>query len=157
MRKPDLIIGPPSTPYLLRWHVLLTPWFRVYLHKMLRDDDDRALHDHPWSNVSIILRGGFVEVLPSVQPGISPTLDIDVPVAARSIYRVFRRPGSFTFRRATDSHRLELPKDGPGYSWSLFITGAYQRRWGFHCPKGWRSYRDFVNMASPGEVGPGCG
>lgn len=47
-RAPDFYIGGNANPYLLRWWVIpRNRFFNVYLHKFLRDDDDRALHDHP--------------------------------------------------------------------------------------------------------------
>lgn len=146
-RKPDMNIGGDERPYIRRWYVLSTPWFRVYLHNMLRNDDDRALHDHPWSNVSVILKGGFVEVLPAYH--------VD-PLAFAPVIRKLRRPFSVTVRKATDAHRLEL-RPGIPSSWSLFLTGAYQRKWGFHCPQGWRPYEQFVKPDKPGEIGRGCG
>ncbi len=43
MRKPDFIIGGPENPYLLRWYLIpQNRFFNVYLHKILRSDDDRA-------------------------------------------------------------------------------------------------------------------
>ena len=134
-RKPDMYIGGEANPYLRRWYVLSTPLFRIYLHNMLRNDDDRALHDHPWDNVSIILAGGFVEVTTNG--------------------RHLRTPGSITVRKATDAHRLELI-GSLRPSWSLFLTGRYQRKWGFHCPKGWIPYYQFVKPNAPGEIGAGC-
>lgn len=56
-RAPDVVIGEADSPYLLRWHPIpRNPIFNVYLHQFLRDDDDRALHDHPWVNVSLLPR-----------------------------------------------------------------------------------------------------
>ncbi len=136
-RKPDMCIGGEKNPYIRRWYVISTPLFRIYLHNMLRDDDDRALHDHPWNNISIILKGGFVEHTP------------------RGSYS--RIPLSVTFRKATAAHRLELRHHaGVRSSWSLFLTGRYQRKWGFHCPKGWIPYEQFVKPNAPGEIGAGC-
>jgi hypothetical protein len=37
------------------------PWIGARVHTILSSDDDRALHDHPWAFVTIILRGGYVE------------------------------------------------------------------------------------------------
>jgi hypothetical protein len=57
-RDPDFIIGNP--PYMLRWWLLpRNPTFNVYYHRILRDDDDRALHDHPWPSFSrlSVIRG----------------------------------------------------------------------------------------------------
>jgi hypothetical protein len=144
-RPPDFIIGPLSDPYLLRWWVIpRNRWFNIYLHKMLRDDDDRALHDHPWANVSVILQGGYVEHLPNRTKR--------------------RRPGSVVFRRAATPHRLSLLKANPADrdyamrpSWSLFITGPVVRSWGFWCPNGWTHWRDFVSVREGGnERGKGC-
>lgn len=133
-REPDLIIGGPDNPYLRRWWLQKDPArSSVYLHQMLRDDDDRALHDHPWPNTSIILDGTIREVT----PGGSRMLT----------------PGSITHRKATDSHRLEIV-DGP--AWSLFITGKRCREWGFHCPQGWRHWREFVDTRDHGQIGRGC-
>lgn len=135
MRKPDFVIGPPSAPYLRRWWVIpRNRWFNVYLHEILQSDDDRALHDHPWINCSIILRGGYREITP------------------RGTF--VRRAWWPIFRRAVASHRLEIIGGKP--CWSLFITGPTIRQWGFHCPKGWRLWKDFVNERDSGQVGRGC-
>src|SRR4051795_4015193 len=64
-REPDFYIGGKVNPYLVRWWVIpRNRFFNVYLHKFLRDDDDRALHDHPWISLSFILRGGYIEHTP---------------------------------------------------------------------------------------------
>lgn len=61
--QPHQIIGGEERPYLLRWYVIpRNRGLNVYLHKFLRDDDDRALHDHPWWFVSVMLWGQYVEV-----------------------------------------------------------------------------------------------
>src|ERR1700684_1178987 len=60
---PHFVIGDPKNPYMLRWYILpRNPLFNVYLHKFLRnDDDDRALHDHPWPSLSLLVKGWVVE------------------------------------------------------------------------------------------------
>lgn len=139
-RRPDFIIGSAENPYMLRWWLIpRNGWFNVYLHQIRRDDDDRALHDHPWWNVSIVLRGAYREITPKG--------------------RFMRRAGSIVFRRATAAHRLELPVDGGGirYCWTLFITGPRVRKWGFLCPKGWVPWDAFVDENDHGNVGRGCG
>lgn len=151
-RPPDFIIGPAEKPYLLRWWIIpRNRWFNIYLHKFLRSDDDRALHDHPWASCSIILNGGYFEHTPN---------------------RMFwRNQGGVYFRRATAAHLVELDIDWrkqiPGSGiyplkpvWTLFITGPKVREWGFHCPKGWRHWREFYGVpegeAHGGEIGKGC-
>lgn len=148
-RDPDFVIGTQDDPYMRRWWILpRNRFFNVYLHQLLRDDDDRALHDHPWPSCSIILSGGYVEVMPvrGGDPAHGPFL------------RERRLPGQVTFRGAWAAHRLEVVRDGVTlpYSWSLFITGPRLREWGFHCPRGWKRWQDFTRAGSPGEIGPGC-
>src|SRR5690606_35831081 len=61
-RPPDFIVGGAERPYLKRWWLIpRNPIFNVYLHQFLRDDDDRALHDHPWPWCSILLDGSYIE------------------------------------------------------------------------------------------------
>jgi hypothetical protein len=143
-RSPDFIIGGADRPYIRRWWVLpRNRVFNVYLHQILRDDDDRALHDHPWWNGSIVLSGGYFEVMPALGPE-------EVALT----YTAWRSTGSVVLRRARAAHRLML-KDGRP-CWSLFITGPKLRTWGFWCPHGWRRWTEFVAVGDKGQVGRGC-
>lgn len=138
-RKPDFVIGDPSRPYMRRWWVIpRNPIFNIYLHNILRDDDDRALHDHPWLNLSIVLAGGYFDV----------TAD-----RGGHLHKKWVAPGSIKFRSPWTAHRLVAPSP----AWSLFITGPKMRVWGFFCPKGWVPWHRFVSTHNAGEVGPGCG
>lgn len=147
-RAPNLIIGKPDSAYMNRWYVLpRNAIFNIYLHEILRSDDDRALHDHPWLNLSIVLMGGYWEVLPLMPPSAAVPLPETI--------RLWRGPLSFVCRRPTTAHRLEVE---PGRScWSLFITGPKVREWGFWCPQGWRHWEAFVDPTNSGAIGPGCG
>lgn len=154
-RPPDFLIGGAVRPYIRRWWLIpRNRWFNIYVHQILRDDDDRALHDHPWLNVSIVLRGGYIEVLPDRRRLATPYLRIaDMPVV-----RKYRGPGSIVFRRAISAHRLELPVHSGGitYCWSLFITGPRIREWYFHCAQGPILWKKFVASDDRGAVGKGC-
>jgi hypothetical protein len=140
-RSPDVVIGGHADPYLKRWWLLpRNRFFNIYLHRFLRSDDDRALHDHPWWNISVLLDGRYVE----------HTID-----AGGVNRRVERRAGEWKFRPARAAHRIELVA---GPCWTLFITGPRLREWGFHCPRGWVHWREFTNPADGGAtVGRGCG
>lgn len=137
-RPPDFIIGTPSDPYLRRWWAIpRNRIFNIYLHQFLRSDDDRALHDHPWWNCSLLLKGEYTEHT--------------IPAGGINVRKVYKA-GNVKLRHARYAHRLELHA---GECWSLFITGPAMRSWGFHCPQGWRHWRDFV-AENPGEIGRGC-
>lgn len=145
-RRPDFVIGSPAEPYLLRWWVIpRNRFFNIYLHHFLRSDDDRALHDHPWINASVLLRGQYLEHMPGGGAAL-------------------RRPGAVYFRMPSAAHRVELlPSVGVPRReqpcWTLFITGPRVRAWGFYCPKGWVPWQQFTRArdGKAGEVGEGCG
>ena len=139
-RKPDVVIGGDADPYMRRWWLIpRNRVFNIYLHHFMRSDDDRALHDHPWWNLSILLRGRYVEHT----------------ISAGGINRkIERRAGQMKFRGAKAAHRIELI-DGP--CWTVFITGPVLRSWGFHCRRGWVHWQKFTKPEKPGEIGSGCG
>jgi hypothetical protein len=147
-RKHDFAIGGEENPYCLRWWVIpRNRLFNIYLHKFLRDDEDRALHDHPWPNCSIPLVNGYMEVMFEWQPeGV-------VGRVLPPLVRLERKVGSITFRRAATAHRVEVMY---GPAWSLFITGPVIRNWGFVCPKAWRPWQEFTKPGAYGEIGKGC-
>ena len=137
--KPHLVVGPPHKPYMLRWHLLpRNPFFNIYLHKFLNDDDDRALHDHPWPSVSFMLKGRVEEVLVEQKPW----------VLSREL-----GAGSVVWRPAVFRHRLKILEHP---TWTLFITGPRVREWGFHCPHGWVPWDKFTDPNDPGQIGKGC-
>lgn len=47
--------------YLARLRLIDTPWFGIYLHDIYHEDDGRDPHNHPYSFVSIVLRGSYAE------------------------------------------------------------------------------------------------
>lgn len=153
-RKPDFVIGPnKADPYLERWWVIpRNKLFNIYLHRFYHSDDDRALHDHPWINLSWLLSGEYTEVTPfHIRDGLGVLRMLD---GEPYVKRAIRRAGALVFRRPTQAHRVEL-HDGPVLT--LFLTGPVVREWGFLCPKAWVPWRQFVNPTSPGQPGRGCG
>lgn len=146
--------------YMNRWRVIHTPWFGVRVHKIVRSDGERALHDHPFSFVSLILRGGYVEQTPDGKR------------------RVFKA-GDLNFKSADALHRLDLFRkglvlgfNGPNTiedavqeipAWTIVVRGPVIRRWGFlDVPPGaWEDAKDNRSnqearqwRASNGQGGP---
>lgn len=107
----------------------------VRVHRILRSDLDRELHDHPWPNVSIVLRGGYAEILPT-DPGQAAKWD-----NAHFISK-WRSPGSVVRRKSGDRHRIYIPEGQE--AWTIFITGPWERDWGFYTRTGWQYWRDFL-------------
>lgn len=130
---PGETIGPYDRPLLLRWFVVRRHgWPGLFIHRFLRDDDDRALHDHPWSSVSVMLAGVVEEIY--VLRGTDP----------RDPSRHLRRwlvAGDVVWRPAEFSHRIMVRSVAPADT--LFFVGPKVREWGFHCEDGWRHWRAF--------------
>lgn len=130
-REPDTVIG---ADYLRRWWIIpRNDYSNVYLHQLNHDDDDRALHDHPADNTSLILEGSYREITPEGS--------------------FIRKAGDMVRRSATDPHRLEWIEPVT----SLFFMGPKYRNWGFHCPQGFVPWNQFVDPDNPALSGPGCG
>lgn len=182
--NPHAYIGGKENPYLLRWYI--TPWsneeswfrktkiefiqnfFRkfpnVYVHKFVRDDDDRALHCHPWPSVSIILRGGYKEHMFVRQPVEGKPLP--------SVWAKKRTPGAIVKRKAELAHRIELHRKSyiawggtecfkiiP--AWTIFITWSKAREWGFWCVNPLTGLARWIHknkfLSADGEsTGKGC-
>lgn len=124
--------------YMERW-ILQTPWGTLRLHHILRSDDDRQLHDHPWAFWSLLLTGGYREFLPGL---ISPAGNGFAAIQNQRYWPRF----SIVRHSATDAHRLELT-EGP--VWTLVWTGPFQRQWGFWLPEKpprWVSYREWREL-----------
>lgn len=142
-RAPDFTIGENKLePWLSRWWVIpRNRFFNVYLHRIAGDDDDRALHDHSSFNLSIILTApGYIEIFADGR-------------------RRERRRGRLILRRGSTPHRLEVHRDEeqrPHVVWTLFLKGPDYREWGFHCPQGWRHWKDYTAPGDKESIGRGC-
>ena len=103
------------------------PWsFRV--HHIMRPDEDRDLHDHPWDARTIILRGWYKE-----QRLIE---GFDQELAALG-YSGSAEATEYTDRQAGDTARLRhgeyhrIDQISPGGVYTLFITSKWRGDWGF--------------------------
>lgn len=106
-------------PYMCRYKLLKLPFLRIYLHHILRSDEEMELHDHPWHFVSVILWSGYLEVLRGGRRRL--------------------RAGSVVRHRSTDSHRLILARP----AWTLIFATGQKRAWGFYTSAGWVESDEF--------------
>ena len=94
-----------AEPFMVRYYLLFRKrpkWFpfNILLHKILKSDLG-DLHDHYWSYITIILKGGYWESTENAT--------------------FWRGPGYIGFRKATDRHSLKIPKGKP--AWTLLLAG----------------------------------
>lgn len=144
-------------PQLIRWWLVPRNRFlNVYLHKVIWDDVDRALHDHPWWSFSVLLKGRLGEV--DIDPDFEDPYDgtsLETPLSQYPERTRFFRPGQLRLRKPYYLHRLVLPNKAEP-AWTLFITGPRIRQWGFLCDKGWTLWTKFVERGKDGKM-RGCG
>jgi hypothetical protein len=102
-------LGNAECPYCYRW-VFNLGLFAVRLHKWVASDDTRAMHDHPYSFITIILKGYYVDVSEDKVELLSQ--------------------GKIRFRKAEYKHYVNM--DGATIPcWSLVLSGPVVRGWGF--------------------------
>ena len=108
--------------YLLRLHLLKTPWGALMLHWINGPDPASDPHDHPVDFVSLTVRGGYTEWTP------------------KGIVRKRLR-----FRRATDVHRII---ECDPRTVTLVLCGPVKNEWGYFTRSGWKidwkMYRDLL-------------
>ena len=94
-----------AEPFMVRYYLLFRKrprWFpfNIFLHKILKSDLG-DLHDHYWSYLTIILKGGYSE---TTNKG-----------------TFWRGPGYIGFRRRSDRHSLKIKKGKT--VWTLIFVG----------------------------------
>ena len=130
--------------YMRRWWLIpRNPFLNVYFH-VFEGPDEPVLHDHPWLNLSFVLKGSYFEYTPTRKD--DPT----------ELQRHVRKPGDLVLRGPRALHFIE-PR-GEGKVYTIFITGPRVREWGFLCPdRGWVHWKNYVDERDYGQVDNGCG
>lgn len=131
--KKKIIYRSNEVPYLIRWSIFSTPFFAIKLHKILLSDD-ACFHDHPWSFISLILKGGYREYFYTQRfSDDTPIVNCNEPLNMDYVNFKTVVSGDILFRKANWAHRLELEKPAT----TLVITFKKIRVWGFFTPSGW--------------------
>lgn len=112
--RKKVITRSSNEPYLIRYTLIKNKWFSIKIHKILLSDD-ACWHDHPWSFISFILKGGYKEYSDKNPNG------------------KFFKPLSVLWRPAEWKHRLEITQP----CWTLIISFKRKRKWGFFTKEGW--------------------
>jgi hypothetical protein len=114
--------------YLARLRIIQTPWFGIYLHDIYEPDAARDPHNHPWSFVSIVLRGSYTELL--------------WPDAEHAWWIVRQTHRRWSIHRMSRQSAHRIAYAAPGLK-TLILTGPRRSNWGFFTPAGfvpWQQY-----------------
>ncbi len=113
-----------------RYRLLQTPWFAIYIHQILRSDEELDMHDHPWKFTSVILSGSYEETVTS-----PPYFDTT---------RWLRHyQGDVVEHAAEEAHRLRLTSKEV---WTLVITSGRKREWGYQTKTGWLGHKEYRQL-----------
>lgn len=108
--------------------LIKTPWGSIRLHRILRADEERDLHDHPFDFTSVILVGGYTE---------------DRPAEKGRAMCFEYRAGDVIHRKAEDAHIIAHVLPG---TLTLVFSGPKRREWGFHSPAGWVHWKEYFRV-----------
>lgn len=117
--RPARLIKLDGRPYLERYYVGTLLGYHFYLHRFVRDDHERHVHDHPWKKAfSLVLAGQYIE-----QRGyVSDRIRVK-GIRVRWFNFIQRLPGSHCVHRITGTQ----PE-----TWTLFFHGPWDYEWGFY-------------------------
>lgn len=130
------LIGAQDNPMLMRWTLLRTPWFGLFVHYIYREDLDRLPHDHPWTFFSWVIRGWYVEEYWPDSRHIGNGLH-------EMHWRQCRHRWSMRCFPLRAAHRITSVH---GKVTTLVLVGPHRREFGFYLPLGtfidWRDYHE---------------
>lgn len=130
------IVSRKDVVHFQRYRVISTPWFKIFIHRILESDGDKDLHDHPFDFKSLVLKGSYKEYY-----AIGPQWGLVKE-------RVFK-PLRINSHAHDDAHKIEVIK---GPVWTLFFTNGRLHEWGYQTNLGWIENSRYRLMKRNGQI-----
>jgi hypothetical protein len=130
------IISKENQVHFRRYRLLSTPWFNLYLHQILKSDQDNYFHDHPWAFFSLILMGCYEELFTRA------------PWHDEIFYRRYR-VGQIASHSPQDAHSLTLLSP---VVWTLVLTTGRERVWGYQVNNKWINFKTYRQLKRDGKL-----
>lgn len=130
------IISKQGEVHFRRYRLLQTPWLALYIHQILKSDEDKHFHDHPWNFQSLILKGSYREQY---------TLPPNHWVIRNKTYEL----GDVVQRKAEDAHQITLRTPEV---WTLVLTSGRERVWGYQTEFGWIDFKSYRQLKNEGKL-----
>jgi hypothetical protein len=124
----DYWVSVGDTPFLDRKVLVICPWFGVFLTDVHKPDTGRDPHDHSRPFISVILSGGYIEVVYANQSGMI------------NLTSKLRRRWSVHLMRTTEAHTIRFVQRDTR---TLVFAGRSRGTWSFWTPDGlvdWKEY-----------------
>ena len=125
-------VGPKDALLVKRW-VIRTLLGTLRLHHLLRADQNREPHDHPWGFFTWVIKGRYEEAVMCVHE------------YGTHFMWVRRERWSLAYRGAEHTHKIIEVSEGG--CWTICLTGWVRRPWGFWTDTNPPTFRPYV----PGE------
>lgn len=128
-----------------RWRLLQLPFFAVYIHGIYKSDGDIHPHSHPWSFISLILKGSYTEDVwykDLVFYQFTRKLHYQYPVFKRKTFSIIGHT------RQT-YHKIKVT-NGPVYT--LVFTFGFKKDWGYLVNDNFVHYRKYRDLKNLGEL-----
>ncbi len=121
-------LGEKECPYAYRW-VFIFFGYSIRVHKWLRSDDKRYMHNHAWWFLTFVLKGSYTDVSFDSDYKMKVESCINDSIAHdQCIFKDVVKRFSFRFRPSMHTHYVEIPEGG---AWTILLTGKPLRKWGF--------------------------
>lgn len=120
--------------YMIRYIVFKSKYLSMYIHRFMRSDSSDP-HDHPWNFITYIAEGGYQEDFYQTDKSQKDmTKDEYSSLWTKKIN--YREAGSIAYRKATDIHRVVVPRtyklnEVEKAPLTACIMFKRQRHWGF--------------------------
>lgn len=124
------IISKKGEVHFRRYRLWETPWSSLYIHQILKSDEDLDKHDHPWDFSSFILSGSYSEFY-----NIAPDF--------KTVYFKTYEQGDVVEHEAEDAHKITL---NTPEVWTLVCTSGRERLWGYQTPNGWIDFKTYRTL-----------
>lgn len=130
------IVSRKGVVHFQRYRVISTPWFKIYLHRILESDQDKDLHSHPWDFKSLVIKGSYKEYY-----AIGPYWGL---VKERTF-----KPFQVNSYDHNNVHKIEV-MNGP--VWTLFFTNGRLYEWGYQTKIGFIENKRYRIMKRFGQI-----
>lgn len=137
------IISKEGVVHFRRYRLLSTPWFNIYIHNILKSDEDRDPHDHPWGFIVFMFWGSYQEDWLGAYEDYRYWAGQPLRTSIRSI-------GSLFAHAAKDFHKITLRSKSV---WTLvFASGRKRPGWGYQTRKGWIHFKEYRQLKNEGKL-----
>lgn len=111
-KKVKTITSRTGVVHFERWAIVETSLFAWYLHKIQKEDQDH-MHSHPWSFISLILKGAYIEELRKD------------PDSQKTIFNI-KSPGTFGYFSKNWFHSIRTVVWSPVWTTVFVWRGSFE-------------------------------